>query len=127
MVAQQHEVRRIGVRELRDHLNEVLREVREENRTVDITFHGQVVAELRPKRADTVSPRGPTSFGAAPDELHLRWREEMRRLAASPIVIDPEASRRREEELDQLAQRLSRGGPRTYSAVAQLRADRDAE
>lgn len=127
MVAQEYPVRRMGIRHLRDHLNEVLREVRDDNLAVDVTLHGQVVAELRPKR-DNHSPAGGLAAPTAPpDEEHLRWREEMRRLAAAPRRIDPEANRRREEALDRLTNQLSRGGAKTFSAAAQLRADRDAE
>lgn len=117
----------MGIRQLRDHLNEVLREVRDDNLAVDVTLHGQVVAELRPKRADAAPAQGLAAPTAPPDEEHLRWRGEMRRLAASPPVIDPEQDRLREEQLDQLAHRIAQRWPKGLSAVEAIRRDRDAE
>jgi len=117
----------MGVRQLRDHLNEVLREVRDERLSVDVTLHGQVVAELRPTRSDPGLTRGLSAPSGPPDELHLRWREEMRRLAATPLLVDAEEAQHREEELDHLAQRIGQRWPKGLSAVEALRRDRDAE
>ena len=36
----------IGVRELRQHTSKILRRVREEGETVEITYHGEVIARL---------------------------------------------------------------------------------
>jgi len=126
MVAKLINHRRIGVRELRNHLSEILREVRDDAVTYDVTLHGEVVAQLRPDRVGQLIGRS----GPRTDEQSKADREkwaEYRRLAHQPPrPVDPEEVRRREEELDRLAQRLSKGGPGTFSAVAVIREDRDA-
>lgn len=38
----------IGVRQLKDHISEVLDEVREKGETIEITKHGQAVARIVP-------------------------------------------------------------------------------
>lgn len=39
---------RVGVRELKEHTSEVVRRVREDHETVDITYRGEVVARIVP-------------------------------------------------------------------------------
>ena len=41
-------MRQLGVRELKNSLSEVLREIRENGEPVEVTSHGQVVARLVP-------------------------------------------------------------------------------
>lgn len=120
MIAQETATRRLGIRELRDHLNEVLREVRDENLAVDVTLHGRVVAELRPKR-DTGG-----AMRLVPPERDLSG--ELKRSAASgPHLVDPEERRRLNEERDRLAERIAKSWPQGLSAVDAIREDRDAE
>lgn len=128
MVAQNTTTRRLGIRELRDHLNEVLREVRDENLIVDVTLHGQVVAELRPKR-DTSGPGGLVQPERDLSEDDPRgWTEKLRRRAAAgPHPVDPEERRRINEERDRLAERIAKSWPKGLSAVDAIREDRDAE
>jgi prevent-host-death family protein len=38
----------IGIRELKEHISQVLRRVREQGEEYDITYHGQVVARVIP-------------------------------------------------------------------------------
>lgn len=127
MVAQRDNPRRIGLRELRDHLSEVIREVRDEDLAVDVTLHGEVVAELRPRRATPlVGRRGPPTD----DQIRAdraKWAELRRQAHLPPRPVDPEESRRREEALDRLSQRLSSGWPKGFSAADVIRQDRDAE
>lgn len=127
MVAHELTPRRMGIRELRDHLNEVLREVRDERLAVDVTRHGQVVAELRPKRVETAPSEGTLARSAPPDDNHRRWSAEMRRLAVEPRSVDPVERRRINEERDRLAERLAKSWPTGLSAVDAIREDRDAE
>lgn len=49
----------IGVRELKARTSEVLRRVREQGETIDITYRGEVVAQLIP-----VQPTQPVERGA---------------------------------------------------------------
>jgi prevent-host-death family protein len=38
----------VGIRELKAHASDLLRQVRERGETIDITYHGQVIAQLVP-------------------------------------------------------------------------------
>jgi prevent-host-death family protein len=40
----------VGVRELKEQTSEIVRRVREDGETIDITYRGEVVATLEPKR-----------------------------------------------------------------------------
>lgn len=40
----------VGVRELKEHTSKIVRRVRDDGETIDITYRGQVVATLAPKR-----------------------------------------------------------------------------
>jgi prevent-host-death family protein len=55
----------VGIRELKTHASEILRRVREEKQTIDVTYRGEVVARIVP-----VAPKRPT--GA---ELADYWAE----------------------------------------------------
>ncbi len=46
--AGEEQIRRVGVRELKERTSEVVRHVRENHETVDITFRGEIVAQLVP-------------------------------------------------------------------------------
>lgn len=39
----------VGVRELKEHASEIVRRVREDGETIDITYRGEVVATIKPK------------------------------------------------------------------------------
>jgi len=127
MVANLTNHRRIGVRALRNHLSEILSEVRDDAVTYDVTLHGEVVAQLRPDRVGQLIGRS----GPRTDEQIKADREkwaEYRRLAhLPPRPVDPEEVRRREERLACLTRQLSGGWPKGFSAVDVIREDRDAE
>jgi prevent-host-death family protein len=40
----------VGVRELKEHTSEIVRRVRDDGEAIDITYRGEVVATLAPKR-----------------------------------------------------------------------------
>jgi len=40
----------VGVRELKEHASEIVRRVREDGETIDITYRGEIVATIAPKR-----------------------------------------------------------------------------
>lgn len=40
----------VGVRELKEHTSEIVRRVRDDGETIDITYRGEVVATIQPKR-----------------------------------------------------------------------------
>lgn len=40
----------VGVRELKEHTSEIVRRVREDGETIDITYRGEVVATIQPKQ-----------------------------------------------------------------------------
>ena len=54
--------RRVGIREFRQNLTGLLRQVRE-GRSLLITSHNQVVAEVRPPSRADRSPRSPGALG----------------------------------------------------------------
>lgn len=41
-------MRTVGVRELKQHTSQILKRIREKGETVDVTYHGQVIARLVP-------------------------------------------------------------------------------
>lgn len=47
----------VGVRELKEHASEIVRRVREDGETIDITFRGEVVATIEPKRKPSQEER----------------------------------------------------------------------
>lgn len=40
----------VGVRELKEHASEIVRRVREDGETIDITYRGEIVATIAPKQ-----------------------------------------------------------------------------
>src|SRR5215211_3187951 len=67
----EHPMTSVGVRELKDHTSEIIRRVRDDGETIDITYRGEVVATIQPKRP------------LDPDRVRLFWerqRELMRDL-----------------------------------------------
>jgi prevent-host-death family protein len=67
---------RIGVRELKEHMSEILRRVREEQGMYEITFRGRAVARLVPV-VEPVTAASPDAFWAELDrvaeEIGSRW------------------------------------------------------
>ena len=126
MVAKLTNHRRIGVRELRDHLSEVLREVRDDAVTYDVTLHGEVVAEVHPRRTTPLVGRsGPRTEDQIKADRE-RWAEYRRLAHLPPRPPDPEENRLREDRYDRLARELSKTSTGPFSAVDLIREDRDA-
>ncbi len=71
----------VGVRELKEHTSEIVRRVRDDGETIDITFRGEVVATLAPKQKPAHEEN--TAFWERLDKL----REELA-LHVSPDPID---------------------------------------
>lgn len=76
----------VGVRELKQETSKILRRVREEGETIEITYHGEVVARLVP-----VSPPEPTDdkiaavladLDALSAEISAKWPEGVSALEA---------------------------------------------
>ncbi len=69
--------RSVGVRELREHATEIVRQVRLKGATVQITFRGKVVALLIPVRETEPSPQESsavwTDLDRLADEIGTRW------------------------------------------------------
>lgn len=67
----------IGVRELKQHMGQILRRVREEGEQVQITYRGQVVAHLVPVSSPQVKPKDWTAVWSDLDrlaaEIGTRW------------------------------------------------------
>jgi prevent-host-death family protein len=68
----------VGVRELREQTSAIVKRVREEGETVDVTYRGRVVARIVP-----VDPPRPD-----PEELE-RWLEGHRRLGEEISKVWP--------------------------------------
>jgi prevent-host-death family protein len=68
----------VGIRELKEQASEILRGVREEGKSVEITYRGKVIAKIIPV-TEATAPRDLTSFWASWDELAQkigeRWPE----------------------------------------------------
>ena len=64
-------MRSVGVRELKEHISQILREVREEGQEIQVTYHGRVIARLVPV----------TTSRPAPADLAAAWAD-LDRLAA---------------------------------------------
>lgn len=76
----------VGVRELKQETSKILRRVREEGETIEITYHGEVVARLVP-----VSPPEPpdekiaavlADLDALSAEISAKWPEGVSALDA---------------------------------------------
>ena len=57
----------VGVRELKEHTSEIVRRVRENGETIDITYRGKVVATIAPKR--TLDSERDRAFWERVDQL----------------------------------------------------------
>jgi prevent-host-death family protein len=71
-------MRAIGIRELKEQASEVLRRVREEGDTYEITYHGRVVARLvpvaQPRETDS-STEFLESWGQLTESISRAWPE----------------------------------------------------
>lgn len=67
----------VGVRELKQQASNLLRLVREEGETVEITYHGEVIAHLVPARKPTDTAENLKGWWADLDqltaEISARW------------------------------------------------------
>jgi prevent-host-death family protein len=73
-------VQAVGIRELKQQTSEILRRVREEGETIDVTYRGRVVARLVPvDQSGTSDTRDFTAIWADMDrlaaEIGARWPE----------------------------------------------------
>lgn len=62
-------MQRIGIRELKARASEVLRQVREERVTYEITLRGQAIAHIVPALEEPGAPETPAGWLAALDRL----------------------------------------------------------
>ena len=65
----------VGVRELKEHTSEIVRRVREDGETIDITYRGEVVATIQPKRR--LDPDLSQIFWARVDRLRRDLADHM--------------------------------------------------
>ena len=71
--------REIGVRELKDQLNSVMRIIREQGAEYTVTLHGQPIAELRP----IAQPGSPSVAHAETNEELALWDELAQEIGAA--------------------------------------------
>ncbi len=72
----------VGVRELKEQTSEIVRRVREDGETIDITYRGEIVATITPKR--TLPPDEDRAFW---DEQRRLVREIGKQLGDKPIDV----------------------------------------
>ena len=81
-------MRRLGIRELKNHLSELVDEVRE-GEVIEITKHGQPVARIIPIPADGPLDRDKggvwTSLNRLRDELRSSWPKDV---SAQDVIND---------------------------------------
>ncbi len=69
--------RSVGVRELRQHATEIVRQVRVKRATVQITYRGKVIAQLMPVQEPPSTPEEPSTVWTDLDrlaaEIGARW------------------------------------------------------
>jgi prevent-host-death family protein len=71
----------VGIRELKQHTSKILRRVREEGETIEITYRGETVARIVPVNPRTPSRQEMAAVLADLDELaaevSARWPEDV--------------------------------------------------
>lgn len=88
----------VGIRELKAHTSEILRRVREGGETIDITYRGEVVASISPKRR-----RSPAGIDAAWEHHDDLVRDIARHLGDRPIdVLDLLDAERRDVDMENM-------------------------
>ncbi len=65
-------MRSVGVRELKAHAAEILRRVRVDGESVEVTYRGRIVARLVPTRQPATVPRELDAYLARVDEAARR-------------------------------------------------------
>jgi antitoxin (DNA-binding transcriptional repressor) of toxin-antitoxin stability system len=83
----QTKVRRsVGVRELRQHATEIVRQVRVKRATIQITYRGKVIAQLMPVHEPLPSPKENaavwTDLDRLATEIGARWPKHVSAVAA---------------------------------------------
>lgn len=84
-------MREIGVRALKAHTSEVLRRVREQGETIDVTYRGEIVARLVPAR-----PLRPAEYDATWTDLDRLAAEIGAQWPADTSAADAVSEERRE-------------------------------
>ena len=59
----------VGIRELRDRVSELVKQVREEGEIIEITYHGKSVARIVPVRSAPIQAQETSALWASLDEL----------------------------------------------------------
>ena len=72
----------VGVRELKEHTSEIVRRVRDDGETIDITYRGEVVATIQPKR-----PLDPERDRAFWERQRVLSQELSKHLGDEPIDV----------------------------------------
>jgi prevent-host-death family protein len=88
----------VGVRDLKEHTSEILRRVREDGETIDITYRGEIVATIVPRQK-----RSQAEMDAFWERQRQLVREAGERLGDKPIdVVELLREERREFLLDEM-------------------------
>lgn len=72
----------VGIRELKEHTSEIVRRVRDDGETIDLTYRGEVFATITPK-----SPLSPEQDRAFWEEHRALVRAIGERLGDQPIDV----------------------------------------
>ncbi len=72
----------VGVRELKEHASEIVRRVREDGETIDVTYRGEIVATLVPK-----APISPEQDRAFWEEHRALVRAIGERMGPEPVDV----------------------------------------
>ena len=86
--SQEPAARTVGIRELKSKASEIIRQVRETGRPIDITVRGQVVARLNP----TAGESAPFQAGANEERTRAvqEWLEKMDSVSSRIAEVWPE-------------------------------------
>lgn len=76
----------VGVRELKQETSKILRRVREDGETIDITYHGEIVARLipvnPPQPSDATVAAVLADLAALSAEISAHWPDDVSALDA---------------------------------------------
>lgn len=88
----------VGIRELKEHTSEIVRRVRDDGETIDITYRGEIVATIVPRQQ-----RSQHDMDAFWERQRQLVREAGKQLDHKPIdVVDLLREERREFLLDDM-------------------------
>jgi prevent-host-death family protein len=88
----------VGVRELKEHASEIVRRVREDGETIDVTYRGEIVATIVPRQK-----RSQTDMEAFWERQRQLVQEAGKHLDNKPIdVVELLREERREFLLDDM-------------------------